>query len=204
MKELNKTNRLTIAVLAIAAVFIVGLLTLNRSEVIYKLSPEVMLSKLSNPEFFLNTTQIQELIKQDDPKNVFIDIRNPLSFERNHIKNAINIPLRELLTHQNLSILQKLKDKQNVVIYGETNQQANGAWMMLQQTGFMNIRMFAGSFDEIIGKTIPAIASEIPVIDTEALKSTSSATPAADGTNVPATKKTVSPKKLEPKSGGGC
>jgi rhodanese-related sulfurtransferase len=204
MKELNKTKRLTIAAVTIAAVFIVGLLTLNRPEVIYKLSPEVMLSKLNNPEFNLNTTQIQELIKNDNSTTVFIDIRNPIDFSKNHINKAINIPLRELFEHQNLNMLHKLEEKQMVVIYGESSRHTNGAWMMLQQTGFKNIKMYSGNFDEIIGKVVPSIASEIPVIDMEELKKISSPTTVTTGNNDSSPKKTVNPQKLEPKSGGGC
>ncbi|NOU48606.1 MAG: rhodanese-like domain-containing protein [Bacteroidales bacterium] len=207
MNELNKTLRLTIAVVAIALVFVIGLLTFQKPEVEYKLTPDVALSHLTDVNLMVNVEQAQEIIRQNDANMIFIDVRNPISFGRDHIEKAINIPLRELLDKSSLKLLRSLNEKgKTMVIYGETPQQASGAWMMLQQTGFQNTKMLNGSYTELGSKSdkTAAMFSETPMIDMEALKTLTSAAPVTEVQNTPSAKKTVIPAKVETSKGGGC
>jgi rhodanese-related sulfurtransferase len=207
MNELNKTTRLTIAVVAIALVFVIGLLTFQKPEVEYKLTPEVALSRLTDANFLVNPAQAQEIIRQNDANMVFIDVRNAISFGRGHVEKAINIPLRELLDKSSLKLMQSLNEKgKTVVIYGETPQQASGAWMMLQQTGFQNTKMLNGCYTELGSKSDKAAAmfSETPMIDMEALKTLTSASAETEVQKTVVVKKTVVPAKVETSKGGGC
>jgi len=213
MDELNKTNRLTIIVIAFVLVIIVGLITFRRPDVKYVLTPAESLALLNNPEFVITPEQASAILKDSAGKTVFIDVRNSMAFDRNHVKNAINIPVRELFSKKNKNVLRDLeKAGQTIILYGETQQQANGPWLMLRQTGFKNVLLFTGTFAQLdtshpdsLTRILPQL-SETPLIDTAALKLVSSPAATAKNMSEPAkpVKKAVIPVKKTKSSGGGC
>lgn len=211
MDELNKTNRLTIIVIAFVLVIIVGLITFRRPDVKYVLTPAESLALLNNPEFVITPEQASAILKDSAGKTVFIDVRNSMAFDRNHVKNAINIPVRELFSKKNKNVLRDLeKAGQPAILYGETQQQANGPWLMLRQTGFKNVLLFTGTFAQLdiahpdsLTKLLPQF-SETPCIDTNALKLVSSPEAVKPKVIAPTAKKAVIPVKKTKSSGGGC
>jgi rhodanese-related sulfurtransferase len=210
MEELNKTNRLTIIVVAFVLVIIVGLITLRRPDVKYTLTPTESLKLLNNPAFVVTPEQVSALLTDSAGKTIFIDVRNSIAYERGHLKSAVNIPVRELFSKKSKSMFHDIeKAGQTAVIYGETQQQANGSWLMLMQTGFKNILLFTGSYAQLdiihadsLTRLLPQL-SETPIIDTAALRAMSAP---VSGTNQEAKteKKAVVPVKKSGSSGGGC
>ena len=195
-------------------VIIIGLITFKRPEVKYVLSPAESLSLLNDPSSVITPQQATVLLKDSAGKTVFIDIRNSIAFEKGHLKSAINIPVRELFTKQSRSVIRDIeKAGQEAVLYGETQQQATGPWLMLRQTGYKNIKLFTGNYSQLdpamaadsLTRLLPQF-SETPLIDTAALKLVSSpAVAGKDGAKPAITeKKTVAPVKKSASSGGGC
>jgi rhodanese-related sulfurtransferase len=213
MEELNKTNRLTITVIIIVLVIITGLITFRRPEVKYTLSPAESLALLNDQALFITPGQAGELLMGTAGKTVFIDVRNSITFERGHVKNAINIPVRELFAKKSKTTFRDIeKAGQTAVLYGETQQQANGPWLMLRQTGFKNVLLFTGSYAQLditssdsLTRLLPQL-SETPLIDTAALKAVSTPAVAGKYSVKPAKseKKAVTPIKKTVTSGGGC
>jgi len=212
MEELNKTNRLTITVAVIVLVIVTGLITLRRPEVKYTLSPAESLALLKDPALVVTPTQTVALLKDSAGTTVFIDVRNSVTFDRGHVKNAVNIPVRELFSKKSKTVFHDVeKAGQTAVLYGETQQQANGPWLMLLQTGYRNIRLFTGTYAQIsafsdsLTLLLPQF-SETPGIDTVALRLISSpvATNKNDASSVKKEKKSVKPVKKQAASGGGC
>jgi rhodanese-related sulfurtransferase len=212
MEELNKTNRLTITVIIIVLVIITGLITLRKPDVKYKLSTTESLVLLKDSALFLTPAQATALLKDSAGKFVFVDVRNSIAYDRGHVKNALNIPVRELFAAKSKSVLRDIeKEGQTVVIYGETQQQANGPWMMLLQTGFKNVLVFTGSYAQLSSTNADSTTtllpqySEISCVDTAALQAIS--TPASGKVvvkNGKTEKKAVVPVKKAASSGGGC
>lgn len=210
MEELNKTNRLTILVVAFVLVIIVGLITLRRPDVKYTLSPAESLGLLNDAALVVTPDQALTLMNDSGGKTVFIDVRNSVAFERSHVKNAINIPVRELFAPKSKSAFREIeKAGQIAVLYGETQQQANGPWLMLRQTGYKNVLMFTGRYAQLernladsLLKLLPQF-SETPQIDTAALKSISASAGISPDV-VKTEKKAVAPVKKTGSSGGGC
>ncbi len=62
MEELNKTNRLTILVVAFVLVIIVGLITLRRPDVKYTLSPAESLGLLNDAALVVTPDQALTLM----------------------------------------------------------------------------------------------------------------------------------------------
>lgn len=212
MEELNKTNRLTITVIIIVLVIITGLITFRRPDVKYTLSTTESLALLKDSALFLTPVQATALLKDSSGKFVFVDVRNSIAYDRGHIKNALNIPVHELFATKSKSVLRDIeKEGQTVVVYGETQQQANGPWMMLRQTGFKNVLLFTGNFAQLNSTnadSIPTLLqqySEISCVDTAALKAISIPASGKDAVKSGKTeKKAVVPVKKAASSGGGC
>jgi rhodanese-related sulfurtransferase len=210
MDELNKTNRLTIIVVAFVLVIIIGLITLRRPDVKYVLSPAETLALLNDPAMVITPDQASELLKDSSGKTVFIDVRNSIAFGRDHVLNAINIPVRELFAKRSKTFFREIvKAGQTAIIYGETQQQANGPWLMLKKTGFKNVLLFTGNFAQLdlahadsLTRLLPQ-NSETPLIDTAALRLVSAPVGAAKVVAKPE-KKSVAPVKKSGSSGGGC
>lgn len=213
MEELNKTNRLTMIVVAIVLVIIFGLVTLKRPDVKYTLTSDESLALLNDTALVITPNQAASLLKDSAGKTVFIDVRNSMDFDRSHVKNAINIPVRELFSSKNKTALRDIeKAGQTAILYGETQQQANGPWLMLRQTGFKNVLLFTGNYAQLdsahsdsLSRLLPQL-SETPLIDTVALKMVSSSAAAAKTMVEPAKslKRAVIPVKKAKSSGGGC
>lgn len=211
MDELNKTNRLTIAVVAFAIVIIIGMITFRRPEVTYKLSPAESLALLNNPALLVTPAQTTSLMSDSAGKYVFIDVRNSIAYGQGHIKNAINIPVRELLSKKNRQIIHEIESaNQTAILYGESQQQACGPWLMLHQTGFSSVKLFTGNFAQLnmadadsVTKLLPQL-SETPLIDTAALKAVTAPAMNEKTDIKPTAKKTVAPVKKAASSGGGC
>jgi rhodanese-related sulfurtransferase len=213
MQELIRTNRLIMVVAVFVLVIIVGLITFKRPEVKYVLSPTESLTLLNDPESVITPQQAAALLKDGAGKTVFIDIRNSIAFEKGHLKSAINIPVRELFTKQNRTFIHDIeKAGQDAVLYGETQQQATGPWLMLRQTGYKNVKLFTGNYSQLdpakadsLTRLLPQL-SETPLIDTAALKLVSS--PVVTGKDIAkpviTEKKSVAPVKKSASSGGGC
>lgn len=213
MKELYKTNRLTMVVAAIVLILVVGLITYRKPEVKYKLTIAETNALLNDSGLMITPAQVSELVKDSAGKTVFIDVRNSLAFDRGHFKNAVNIPVRELFAKKSKTIFLDIeKAGQTAVLYGESQQQANGPWLMLKQIGFKNVLLFTGSYAQLdiansdsLTRLLPQL-SETPLIDTAALKAISSpsSTDNVAIKNVKTDKKKVAPVKKAASSGGGC
>lgn len=213
MDEHNKTNRLTMAVIGIVLVIFIGLVTLRRPDIKYSLTPAESLAVLKDPALVITPEQATALLKDSSGKTVFIDVRNSIAFDRGHVKNALNIPVRELYAKKGKTTFQDIeKAGQTAVLYGETQQQANGPWLMLRQTGFTNVLLFTGNYAQLDNANSDSITmllpqlSETPLIDTDALNAILA--PASSGNDAakPAKteKKKVAPVKKAASSGGGC
>jgi rhodanese-related sulfurtransferase len=213
MDELNKTNRLTITVIIIVLAIITGLITFRRPEVKYTLSPAESLALKNDPALFITPDQADGLLKNSPGKVVFIDVRNSIAYDRGHVKNAVNIPVRELFAKQNQMTFRDIeKAGQIAVMYGETQLQATGPWLMLRQTGNKNVLLFTGSYAQLdlanadsLTRLLPQL-SETPLIDNAALKAISTPVTGGKENSQPAKteKKKVAPVKKEAASGGGC
>lgn len=213
MKELSKTNRLTIVVVAFVLVIITGLITFRRPDIKYVLTPSESLLLLNDTSAYVTPLQVNSMFSDSSGKTVFVDVRNSIAFERGHLKSAINIPVRELFSEKSKSFFKEIeKAGQTVILYGETQQQANGPWLMLRQTGFKNAKLFTGNYAQLdpaeadsLTRFLPQL-SETPLIDTAALKALS-APKIVNNSNVEpvkTVKKTVVPVEKEASSGGGC
>lgn len=110
-------------------------------------SYDVENSKIQNKahkgELVLNYHNYLNNYQGTDNKTMLVDIRNKEIFDKNHIENAVNIPLNDLFMNEALKSLKKHKG--NIVIYSESEDNSVIATLLLQSIGFSNIYALAGN-----------------------------------------------------------
>jgi rhodanese-related sulfurtransferase len=214
MKELNKTRRLSIATVIFILILIFGLLTLRQPDLSYSLTSDQMLEELFNSANEMTPEEAMEVISNKDATYQFIDLRNPYEFEKGAIPEAINIPVSDILFPENTELFKEMTSSSiTLIFYGNTQQEANGIWMLLKQLGVERIKVLLGGYEYIAGvmnhtyegPESPVYRVEEPVLDFAAYMKEISNEYEGERTSGPETK-TIVPVKRKKKTitEGGC
>ncbi|MBN2175792.1 MAG: hypothetical protein JW731_16805 [Bacteroidales bacterium] len=148
MKDINRTHRLTRAIIVFILIIVVGFITLKPPKFEYGLSENEMLKELQNPDNTVLPEQMKQMLSSGGKQYLLVDLRNPYDFSRGHLENAINIPVSEILSEDGFSFFEESeKNSVNVILYGKNQLEANGPWMFLRQLGFNNVQVLAGGYD---------------------------------------------------------
>ena len=164
MKELEKVKRISIASTLFILVILIGVLTYERPKNMYALNSKSTLEKLSTTDYLISIHQI------DYDTDVLIDVRSQFEFEKGHLENAINMASPEILTDENQTILNEIKDsKKTIVIYGKNAEEANIPFLILYQLGYDNIKLLTVELDYQKNKLVTTNGDiEKPVTDIKA------------------------------------
>lgn len=82
----------------------------------------------------LSSTSNDELQKAIKNNAFLVDVRTPSEFAEGSVKGTINIPLDKLPNELN-----KLKNKQNIVVFCRSGNRSGQAKSFLEQNGFKNV-----------------------------------------------------------------
>jgi hydroxyacylglutathione hydrolase len=82
-----------------------------------------------------------------DEKLVILDVRKPTEFAEGHVKNALNLPLNEMVDPVNLS---DFEDDQNIYVHCQGGYRSIIASSLLKRQGIHNIRNLVGGYDKIV------------------------------------------------------
>jgi rhodanese-related sulfurtransferase len=147
MKELNRTNRLTIASLILVALIVVGFFTFRENKPEFALSPENSLRIITSNPGLVSSTDVVRIASAAEPEYLLVDLRNPTAYAKSHFTGAVNIPLADLLTSENIEMLKTDAGVTGkILLIGDEADQANSAWVMLVQMGFDAVYMMAGPY----------------------------------------------------------
>src|SRR5688572_30754846 len=81
-----------------------------------------------------------------DPKMVVMDVRKPTEFADGHIKNALNLPLDEMVDPLNLA---NIEDDQNLYVHCQGGYRSVIASSFMKHHGFHNLRNVVGGWNKI-------------------------------------------------------
>jgi len=205
MKELEKVKRISIVSILFILVILVGVLTFERPKNMYAIDTVSTLEKLIDQDYFVS---IEEM---NDPNMVVIDVRSPFEYNKGYLANAINMRSVEMLTDENQTILNEIKDSnKTALLYGKNPEEANIPFTILYQLGFDNLKILAANitYAENNIVTTPSILEksqdDIKVYIDESVKKVEAASTNAVKQVKPAPKKviTVQKKKKKPVEGG--
>ena len=134
-------------VIAFILVIVIGLLTINRPDLKFKLTEDETLEQILLDEDVIFPEDLVGIIEMEEPGYLLLDIRNPYEYIKGHITGAENIPANSILDKENLKMLDnQVKDSVNVILYGQTQLYANGPWLILKQMGYNNIKVLMGGY----------------------------------------------------------
>jgi len=205
MKELEKVKRISIVSILFILVILVGVLTFERPKNMYAIDTVSTLEKLIDQDYFVS---IEEM---NNPNMVVIDVRSPFEYNKGYLANAINMRSVEMLTDENQTILNEIKDSnKTALLYGKNPEEANIPFTILYQLGFDNLKILAANitYAENNIVTTPSILEksqdDIKVYIDESVKKVEAASTNAVKQVKPAPKKviTVQKKKKKPVEGG--
>jgi rhodanese-related sulfurtransferase len=146
MKD-NWLNKLMIAAGLFAIIIIIGLMTMQKPKLHYKLTEKETLAAMCSKEGKMSPYKANEIQLAGNPQFQFIDIRTPYEFIKGHIARAINIPLSSLFSKENYDFF-KQADKENhtLILYGVNESQANAPWMLMKQLGLNKVLVLQGGY----------------------------------------------------------
>ena len=151
MKELNNTRRLIISTILFVIILIVGFLTFRRPVYTYKLSAQEMLEQLNIRDNEVTPYEMIQIISNNDLSTVIVDIRDPYTYQKRYLGNAINIPVSDIMLEYSMDFFNEmLNDSVSVIIYANNQLEANGTWMLLQQLGYSNVKILLGGYNYFI------------------------------------------------------
>lgn len=139
------SNKLPIIGISAIIIILIGLIFMNTEKYRYKISTEDMLNEVLLLEDVIRPHKFMEIYYNKDSLYRFIDLRSSPEFLEGHIKNAIHIPLHEILADENNDIF-KQDEKINVLYYSD-HCGACGPWMILKQLGYKNIKVLMGGYN---------------------------------------------------------
>lgn len=146
--KIKPSNLSFVAIVVIfVLVIVIGLLTINRPDLKFKLTIDETLEQVSISEDEMFPEDLVGIIEMEEPGYAIIDIRNPFEFIKGHISGALNIPTNSLLDKENLKMFdQYASDSVQVIMYAQNQLEANGPWLILKQLGYNNIKVLMGGY----------------------------------------------------------
>ena len=109
-------------------------------------SPQHLLLSINDDTRLITTDKMAELIINEDPSLLPVDVRSKEEFEKFTIPGAVSIPLADLLAEENAFSLGT--DGMMKVFFSNDDYYANQAWIIAKRHGFENIYLMQGGLNQ--------------------------------------------------------
>ena len=139
MKIINKILILSLAIFMVSC----GLDDSKK----YVLTPQETLHEYINKTDIYDAEKMANVMLCDKSIYQLIDLRTPHEFAVNHLKGAINIPLKDIFDEDYYNIINQ--DEKINILYSNNASNAIDAYLMLKQLNFKNIKVALGGFDYV-------------------------------------------------------
>jgi rhodanese-related sulfurtransferase len=141
MKELEKTKRISISAVLFLLVIVIALLTYKRPKFNFVTSAEKTLEAIIDQHQLLSMTDFKAM---EASSYLLVDVRNNFEFSKGHINGAVNIATSQFLENESIDLIANTLDNgKSVILYGETPDEANNAWILLYQLGYSNMNVLS-------------------------------------------------------------
>ena len=123
-----------------------GLVLLPKYEKHEGISPKKLLSNVISPERYISTDKLADILINQDPSYLLIDVRDEKNYTNYTLPNAINIPLAKLLDEDSEMYLNQ--SQYNVVLFSNNNFQADQAWIICNRLDYSNLHVLKGGMNQ--------------------------------------------------------
>jgi rhodanese-related sulfurtransferase len=138
------TPRIWLAIFIIPLGIIIAAVPENTTKP-YKLSAEELLVEVQEGYQYITTDEVADKLVQKDPSVQLIDVRSAHDFEQYHLPGAINIPLSDLLSDENVDYIDQ--GTRLNIFYSNGTVISNEAWMITRQLGYENNYVLQGGLN---------------------------------------------------------
>ncbi len=137
-----------ILIITLVIIFFALILTMRQQVPAYSLTLNESLQDAKDNGNVLMPADVVNIINNSGEKrHVFIDVRNSYDYVKGHLTGAANMPSGSILSDENQKIFRRLNEaKVDVILYGNTQSEANAPWMLLRQMGYGNVKIMAGGY----------------------------------------------------------
>ncbi len=107
--------------------------------------PGEVLLEINDGARFFSADKVADLIINDDPSLLLVDVRAHHQYDAFTLPGAVNIPLENILDEE--SRLQLDCQRYNIVLFSNSTVSAEQAWYLLRQRPCTNIYVLKGGLD---------------------------------------------------------
>ncbi len=123
----------------------IGLVLLPEREHPDESSPRELLNELKNPSRFISTDKVAEMIIDQDPTLLLVDVRDMYDYLDFSLPGAHSIPLEEILLYNWIDSL--AYDQSMIVLFSNGDIRADKAWMLMKREKHQNIHIMKGGLN---------------------------------------------------------
>ncbi len=134
----------TIFVVAVSVLLVSCSLDNSRD---YTLSPQETLQVVLKDQDIVSPEELADVVLMGAGNYQLIDLRTPHEFLVEHARGAVNLPAKNLLKEENLSLLNQ--GGKTPLLYGNNSEQVYSYYILLKQLGVKNIKIAFGGYDFI-------------------------------------------------------
>lgn len=134
--------------MAVAIILAGGLIFLPEVSNTKELPAENLLLELGDNTRFLSADEISDLIINEDPSLLLVDLRSAEEYEKFSLEGAINIPFENILSSENDNYLRRGEMKK--VFYANSDEISEQAWILLRRAEYQNVFVLKGGLTKWI------------------------------------------------------
>jgi len=143
MQKTNTLNHISILLfLFVVLLLIINLFTTNN----YGRANSQVVEYFTEDDYILNFHELHSIITNSMDNYQFVDLRDNDEYNSGHLPGAVNVPIKELLSRNNLKMLRSSENKVSV-LYAMNEATAHTARMLLLSKGLdARIKVLAGGY----------------------------------------------------------
>ncbi len=148
-------TRIIVSIIIVSLGLIIAAVPQNTTHP-YKLPAKQLLAEANTKVKYFSPDEVADLLINKDPSIQLIDVRPQDEFDKFHLPGAINIPIADLLNDEYRDVLDQ--DVKQNILYSNGTINANEAWMITRQLGYLNNYVLMGGLNywaETIMNPIP-------------------------------------------------
>jgi rhodanese-related sulfurtransferase len=150
-------TRIIITIIVISLGSIAAILPKTKTSSV-QLTADELLLEMNRQTYVVSTDDMADLLINNDPTILLIDVRDSIAYQQYHLPGAINIPLEDLLNPEWIPYVDQISKKN--IFYSNGSILSGEAWILTKQLGCRNNYVLGGGlnawFSTIIQPEQPA------------------------------------------------
>jgi sulfur-carrier protein adenylyltransferase/sulfurtransferase len=138
-------TRIIITIIVISLGSIAAILPKTKTSSVQLMADELLL-EMNQQTHVVSADELADLLINNDPTILLIDVRDSVAYQQYHLPGAINIPLKDLLNPEWIPYVDQISKKN--IFYSNGTTLSGEAWILTKQLGFRNNYILGGGLNE--------------------------------------------------------